>query len=44
MSNTYRVGSALQIAAFLLLTIGFHTAQSRDNLLTLHAASALFDF
>jgi hypothetical protein len=26
--------SALQVAAFLLLTIGFHTAHARDNLLT----------
>jgi hypothetical protein len=38
MSNTYLVGAALQIAAFSLLTIGFHTAHARDNLLTLHAA------
>ena len=34
LSNTYRVSSALQITAFLLLTIGFHTAHARDNLLT----------
>jgi hypothetical protein len=28
MSNTCRVGSAFQIAAALLLTIGFHTAHA----------------